>query len=534
MNSLLALPLITMFALIANASASPVNLALRLKERTPIETLAKAVQDPSSPRYQHYYTPTEIRELVAPTDQDYKSLLEALKKRGFEIVLESPTHLLNTVKGDQSNLMTMMETESLFKTLRDAIRSKPATFVIPDDLNLVDSIIGLGTVHERYPHYILSDLMEAKPESGQALATPTPIPQSVIKEKYGFNPIYSQGINGKGQHIAIATYGGFHMSDVNDFFVQSKISPAPAIDQVNFNGTAAIDEDSAVETELDTEFSGMIAPGAQIHVFTSSINSEAGEVAMFTAILDDNRSKIVNYSWGSCEAGETPQQQADLDKVLARAVAQGVNIMIASGDTGAKGCPGSAKKVAGWPASSPNVVAVGGTSFNLGSDGSLAETAWSGSGAKGGSGGGISKLYDLPDYQSDFQSPYIKRSIPDVAFNANPATGEAVWTSCVPNKNTGACVAGAAHWMNIGGTSMATPQWSGFMALVGEARAQAKKNTLGFMNPIIYSLSSSTKAQVFHDVTEGSNGYPAGPGWDAVTGWGSLQADALLKVLTQH
>ena len=89
--------------------------------------------------------------------------------------------------------------------------------------------------------------------------------------------------------------------------------------------------------------------------------------------------------------------------------------------------------------------------------------------------------------------------------------------------------------MTIGGTSMAAPQWSGFMALVGESRAKANKGTLGFLNPIIYAIPASTRASVFNDVTTGNNGtYKAGAGWDAVTGWGSMQAQGLLNYLTQQ
>src|ERR1700675_1627840 len=107
---------------------------------------------------------------------------------------------------------------------------------------------------------------------------------------------------------------------------------------------AIIPENSAGETELDAEFSGMIAPGASIHVFASSQNSDAGELAMFTAILDDNRAKVVNYSWGSCDNQVSSSHQADMDKVFARAVAQGVNILNASGDSGSD-CVGDGSTV---------------------------------------------------------------------------------------------------------------------------------------------------------------------------------------------
>lgn len=88
--------------------------------------------------------------------------------------------------------------------------------------------------------------------------------------------------------------------------------------------------------------------------------------------------------------------------------------------------------------------------------------------------------------------------------------------------------------MTIGGTSMAAPQWAGFLALVNEARVKAKKQPIGFINPILYSLSSSDRAKTLHDITSGSNGYSAGRGWDAVTGNGSLQANALLTYLVNQ
>jgi kumamolisin len=120
-------------------------------------------------------------------------------------------------------------------------------------------------------------------------------------------------------------------------------------------------------------------------------------------------------------------------------------------------------------------------------------------------------------------SEYGRRSFPDVAFNADPQSGQSVYTTYQGQKG----------WLTIGGTSMAAPQWSGFMALVGEARANAKKSTLGFLNPVVYSLKTGDRGQLFNDVTSGSNGaYSSAAGWDAVTGWGSMKASALIKILS--
>jgi kumamolisin len=136
----------------------------------------------------------------------------------------------------------------------------------------------------------------------------------------------------------------------------------------------------------------------------------------------------------------------------------------------------------------------------------------------------VSVLFSLPAWQTSISSVFKNRAYPDVSFNADPNSGEPVYA----HDN------GVATWIVIGGTSMATPQWSGFLALVGESRASQGKAQLGFVNPLLYALSVSDNQASFNDITSGSNGaYSAGPGWDAVTGLGSMKAQALLTQLSQ-
>jgi len=497
---------IAVLFLTITAEAKPIEVILRLKERVSIETLAKNATHPSSARYQKYYSPEEIRDLSAPLQQDYQSLLATLKEKGFTVVRESKTHLFVTVRGDHTLFENAFKTR--LKVAHASFIGTETKALIPAGLDLVSGISGFDQTSKMKPHFKMVDA-----NFGEKVTS-----QKEIKRAYGFDPVHGKGISGKGQQIAIATYDGFHLDDIQDFFKKSKIDPAPAVDQVTFNGSPSVKEDSAAETALDAEFSGMLAPGAKIHVFASNENSDAGEVALFTAILDDNRAKIVNYSWGTCETKVTADHQAAMDKLYARAAAQGVTILVASGDSGADGC-GDGTKVADWPATQPYALAVGGTTFGVDSAKKIHETAWNNG------GGGVSQLYDLPDYQSNFQSPYHKRSMPDVSFNADQKTGEQIWTR-YPY--------GFQHWLTIGGTSMAAPQWAGFIALVNEAREQAGKSSIGFVNPILYGMPASMNAAAFHDITSGSNGYEAGPGWDAATGLGSMQADTLLEYLTQQ
>lgn len=493
----------------APAFAHPMTAVLRLKDKVPLEQLAQNVRTAHAMGIATSYTPAEIREISGPSQADYDALIAQLGEEGFEITSESPTHLWISIKADSAVFENVFGTR--VESVRPGVHRPMMAPVVPASLSLVAAITGFDNTHKRHPLYTR---MGKKP-----MDAPGGILPNAIKAAYGFDAIYQAGISGQGQSISIATYDGFNADDVNQFYSYYKLSPAPTVDAVNFNGTATYSEDSAMETQLDAEFSGMMAPGASIHVFTSADNSDAGELAMFTAIMDDNRSKVVNYSWGSCETTLDSSHAQEMDKVFARALAQGVNITVASGDSGSDACQ-DGSTAADWPAAHPDVIAVGGTTLTLDSSNHITtEAAWNGS------GGGISTLWALPTWQQQLGGQFVKRSFPDVAFNADPNSGQAIY----------AHNSGTAGWLTIGGTSMAAPQWAGFLTLVNSARQAQGRAPLAFLNPIIYGMSPADRAATFHDVTSGSNGtYTAGPGWDAVTGWGSMQAQALLTYLVNQ
>jgi len=136
----------------------------------------------------------------------------------------------------------------------------------------------------------------------------------------------------------------------------------------------------------------------------------------------------------------------------------------------------------------------------------------------------VSANYALPLWQKSFKAPFIRRSFPDIAFNADPGTGEGIWVR--------SSLTSSPSWVQVGGTSMASPQWAGFLALVNEGRKERGLNSIGFLNPILYKASSIEKRDIFTDITSGSNGaYSAGNGWDAVTGWGTMKGHAMYQFL---
>jgi len=249
-------------------------------------------------------------------------------------------------------------------------------------------------------------------------------------------------------------------------------------------------------------------------------------------VIDHHLGNIISQSWGASEAtlkdAKSQQEVQKWDALFHQATTQdGITFFTASGDHGAtdvvdqRGSVLSPTPTMAFPADDPWNTTVGGTSLSeIG--GTISETAW------GGSEGGISAFFPMPDYQkllpASVQSElHNRRGIPDVAGSADPSSGLIFYF--------------LGHWVHIGGTSASAPLW----ASIGAVANQMAGHPLGFINPALYKVATSSKySQDFRDITVGNNnvngpvkvkGYPAVPGWDAVTGFGSPIADKLLPDL---
>ncbi len=352
----------------------------------------------------------------------------------------------------------------------------------------------------------------------RSLSSPgaTPYTPAEIQTAYDIAPLVSRGYDGTGQTIGIVTLAPFDTNDVRHFeslfgLPQASITTVASSDPPTpLCGTGGGDASTA-----DVEWASAMAPKAAIKAFVGSDNCDF--IGPLQLAVADSSVSVIAVSWGACEGNFTSADRSTIDSLLVQAMGDQKSVLVASGDSGSNDCGAG---TVDFPASDPNVTAVGGTTLTLKTDGTntrLTETGWTGS------GGGCSSVYtSVPSWQSIPSDPCSGRAVPDVAANADSSTP---YTTYYNGSQ------GSAH-----GTSLATAVWAGLLADVNRGRAanvSAPQGAEGFANTDIYD---APVAATFYDVTSGSNGFGAGSGWDRVTGWGSPDGNALaaqLGVLTR-
>ena len=347
---------------------------------------------------------------------------------------------------------------------------------------------------------------------------------SQIRHAYGFDHVNADG---SGQTIAIvdAFRHPSIAADLATFDQQFGIAAPPSFKIVGQTGgsdsTVKVNSGWASEIAMDVEWAHAIAPNAKILLVETKSDSIPDLLAGVDYARKSAGVSVVSLSWGIREyRGQLPYD-ATLTTPLGH---PGVTFVASSGDEGSRAGPD-------WPATSPGVLSVGGTSLDTtGSNGTYSsEVGWNKT------TGGVSRYEKSPSYQGVVQSGGFRTS-PDVAYNADPNRGFAVYSSVRD--------AGVVGWSVIGGTSAGAPQWAAQVAVADQLRAAAGKGSLDGVSvtlPALYSLYSapntpgySAYAADFHDVTQGrSTGrqHP-GPGYDEVTGLGSPDAPQVIYALT--
>ena len=357
----------------------------------------------------------------------------------------------------------------------------------------------------------------------QAAPTAVPLTAPQVASLYNF----PAGTDGTGQTIAIIELGGGYTQSDLDMYFSGLGLATPSVTAVGVDGGSnSPGQPSDGEVELDIQVAGAVAPKAAQLVYFAA-NTDQGFInAIAQAVHTTPPPIVVSISWGQSEDQWSEQSRNSMDSVFADAAALGVTVTVAAGDNGSSDDPNSTSGVhVDFPASSPHVLACGGTQLigNLSTNTITSEVVWNElANNEGAGGGGVSDVFPLPSWQASVGVPTIAggtstgRGVPDVAGNADPVTGYLV---VVDGKQ-----------QPIGGTSAVAPLWAGLIARL----AQATGKKFGLLQPLIYGgVTAGAAAQGFNDITQGNNGaYSAGPGWDATTGLGSPNGQALLTHLS--
>jgi kumamolisin len=271
--------------------------------------------------------------------------------------------------------------------------------------------------------------------------------------------------------------------------------------------------------DLDIEVIGALAPAAKQKVYFAP-NTDKGFLDAISQAVHDPNVSIVSISWGSYEAAWTAQALSAYNAAFQDAAMLGKVVFAAAGDDGSSdGAPDGQAHV-DFPASSPYVVGCGGTRLQASGGTIVSEVVWNELPNGGATGGGVSTQFALPAYQQNAGVPagangFRGRGVPDVAADADPQTGYNVSVD--------------GQKAVIGGTSAVAPLYAALFALLNEKLAAAGKAGAGFPLPKLYAAAG----QGFHDITSGNNGaFSAKAGWDACTGWGSPNGQALLTLLS--
>ncbi len=500
-------------------AAQRLNLAIMLpvRNQNDLTNLLDSLYDPSSSNYHQFLSVAQFTEQFGPSEQDYRAVIAFAKANGLTVTDTPANRLLVDVNGSVAQIEKAFHVQ--MKVYLHPTENR--TFYSPDrepslDLNVpVSHIAGLNNYSIPRPMLKKAAAEQMAVHSNAGSGPGGAYLGSDMRAAY----YGGTALTGTGQAVAMVEFDGYNMSDVTGTF-DGHTYTVP-INNVLIDGASGGSDGDDGEQVLDIVQAIAMAPGlSQLRVYIAPINSSigVGDVDMFNKIATENIAKSISCSWGWNPADNTAN-----DPIFQEYAAQGQNLFVASGDSGAY--TGSNSTDSSFPAEDVYVVAVGATDLTTNGAGGpwQSETAWADSG-----GGPADNGYAIPSWQvgvsdSGNQASTTIRNIPDVAAEGNFDN-----YLC----DNGSCQGG---W---GGTSFAAPRWAGFLALVNQQAVANTGSTLGFVNPAIYAIGKGTSyTSDFHDITSGNNNnghgksFNAVVGYDLVTGWGSPNGQNLIAAL---
>lgn len=492
-------------------------LVLPLRNQQRLQALIGQLNNPSSPNYRKFLTVQQFTDQFGPTAVDYAKVVSFANSHGLTVTRTFSNRLLVDVAGPAATVNRAFHVT--MQTYKHPTENR--NFYAPDVEPTIDPgvpLLGIeGLTNFTLPRPMLQQASSAASVSGDQTGSG----QSGQFLGSDMRAAYAPGVtlDGSGQVVGLIELGPYNLQDVQSYF--STIGEPLQVPIYNVlldvdgvcSGTPGSGGCDDGEEVIDIEQAISMAPHLSGLVVYEAYGSNSDALTAFTQAANDNIAKQMSLSFGW---GGTPGTEPGYEQVFMEFQAQGQNLFIASGDSGAN------VGGVGYPGNSPNVTDAGGTDLTTAGAGGpwQAETGWIGS------GGGWNTASAIPAYQTSAvnannQGSTRFRNIPDVAMEANTDN-----FYCA----NGSCQGG------IGGTSLAAPRWAGFLAL---ANQQANGNPIGFLNTTLYAMGQqSNYGQLFHDTTSGNDFNSGSPGlfsavtgYDLVTGWGTPQGQALIDAL---
>jgi kumamolisin len=507
------------------------SVTVRLRSTGDPQALAKKVYDlantPMAER--NYLTHEELEKQHGAREEDLDKIEHFAQEHDLMVVHRSASERSVVLKGKLGDLLAAFHADvQIYHHATGAYRGRKGEITLPEELSkIVTGVFGFDTRPKRRAPHRQKSAAHSGPGGQNGVAA------TAFATRYNFpDNLDGTALDGTGQTIAIIELGGgYRSSDLTMFFKEigtavPKISSI-SVDHAGNDPTTADSADG--EVMLDIEVAGAVVPKAKFAVYFAPNNGDKGFLDAISAAVHDSQRKpgVISISWGGPEVSTDQQGVNAYHEVFAAAGALGITVCIASGDHGTADLDASdwdGKIHVDHPACDDLVLGCGGTQIAsnkdvVWNDGTPFDVNVQGGGGWA-SGGGISEIFPVPSYQAAAKLPdsidngKSGRGVPDVAMSA---------TNYFTRVDTSE---GAS-----GGTSAVAP----LMAALVTRLNQAKKKSVGFLNPFLYS---NVAKGVVQDVTSGTNaikntikGYEAGPGWDACTGLGTPDGTAILNNL---
>jgi subtilase family serine protease len=540
------------------------------------EKFLEDLQNPNSPSYHKWLTPEQYADRFGLSSSDMNQVTSWLQSQGFTVNRAARGRTQVWFSGTVAQIETVFRTEMHhFSVKGESHFANSVEPSVPSALGEV--VVGVHGLSNFRPkprvRRVATEAFRPNFTSGgnHFLA---PDDWATI---YNVKPLYATA-DGTGKSIAVAGQSDVKDADVDAFRTAGGLPPRTASNfqrmVVTGSGNSTVkcptaDNCDQDEASIDVEWTQAVAKGATIIFVYVGNNSNTNVFDAFQFAIDNDLAPVISMSYGNCEQNLPSSFLTSVQQMTQQAAMQGQTIAAASGDFGAADCdtspglPAQGGLGVDIPGASPYVTSVGGASFdgdianpsnfwnagNNSSSGSaksyISETTWNNTtllNQLSAGGGGASKAFSKPSWQTGAGVPSDgARDVPDIALAADPQHDGYVF--CVTDLSPNTCPNNTFTTAGVaGGTSFGSPTFAGVVAILNQ-----KAGRQGNINPALYALSAANVG-AFHDITSGNNivpcdpatvdcptsgtakyGFSAGPGYDQVTGLGSIDAAVLVN-----